>query len=269
MVSGRSKIQAGYRLTGLCYADGLLVAGEWRLSESRRNSHSLAAYQVQTDSGNITLLDRVELRTGLWRSLCPCVERHSRRLFVPCEEHGVTVARLEGDRFVMEKTLTCVKNARSVDVMSLNIVYVCDHHSHNVHVVEVRDDRILSTLEKPDKGRNQWPLRLAVLGDRVMVACTGRTLVLYHHGSPAPVRVIPWPGRLKDMTAVSTDCHSYFVITDADTKSLFTMDVSGNFHHTVDSDTDSGTEYTLDSAVVSRQVWVGCRNGDIVIMSSQ
>ncbi len=267
-VTGRRRVtlQAGYTLRGLYYSDGCLYVQEGQRESGRYN---LTVHSVQSDSGHIIWLDTL---TGLgevgwpW-SLCPRVDHHSRRVFVPRLTSGVTVARLDGDRLVRERTLTCVRFAISVDVMSPDTVYVGDYDSRSVHVVNITADRIISTLDKPDTMRGKVPLSLAVLGDSVMV-CYGRsTLVVYRHGSPAPVRVIPRPGGLEEVTAVSTDCRSNYIVTDYLTSSVFIVDADCELRHAVNiPHTDSEPQ---DCAVVNRQPWVGCGNGDIVIMSSQ
>ncbi len=270
-VTGKRRVtQAGDTLSGLCYSEGFLYVVEWQ-RQSAIFSLSLTVYHVQSDNGHLTRLDTLTgLGEGEWLvSLCPRVDRHSHRVFVPCRDSGVTVARQEGDRLVREKTLTCVSDAISVDVMSPDTVYIGDWHSGSVHVVNIRDDRKTSTLEKQDIVRGKPPLSLAVLGDSVMVGYGYgvSTLVLYRHGSPAPVRVIPRPGGLEYVTAVSTDCRCNYTVTDDETKSVFIIDADGELRHTVNiPDTDSRPR---DCAVVDRQLWMGCYNGDIVIMSSQ
>ncbi len=266
-VTERRRItQAGYWLEGLCYSNGALYVGDRREVKSGGHSYSLAVYFVQ--SGDITLLDRLELGTGYWWPLSPRVDRHSRRVFVACGDSGVTVARLDGDRLVRERTLTCVRDAVSVDVMSADTAYVGDRDSHNVCVVDVRNDRITSTLETPDSVKGKTPYSLAVLGDSVMVryGYPNTTLVVYSHGSHGLVRVIPNPGGLQFVSAVSTDCHSNFLVTDIRTESVFVMDASGNLRHSVNISAGSGP---VDSAVVNRQLWAGCDNGNVVIMSSK
>ena len=272
-VTGRRSVtQAGDWLCGLCYSEDCLYVVEGR-EESDRYSWNLTVHRVQSDSGHITRLDTLTVVEAVYwlQSLCPRVDRHSRRVFVPCQGSGVTVARLDGDRLVRERTLTCVRKAISVDVMSPDTVYVGDWSSDSVHVVSITDDRIISTLDKPDTARGDRPYSLAVLGDSVMVCYGHSTLVVYRHGSPAPVRVIPHPGGLERVTAVSTDCHSNYIITHIMTRSVFIIDSDGKLRHRVniphtDSDTDSRLR---DCAVVNRQLWVGCLNGDIIIMSSQ
>ncbi len=251
----------------MCYCDGSLYTSERRrLVGSDRVSHSLAVYQVQDDSGDITLLDRLELWTGKDWYVCPRVERHSRRVFVPCGDIGVIVAHLDGDKLVRGRTLNCVREPVSMDVMSPDTVYIQNVVDSSIHAVDVRDDRITSTLEMPDAVKDELPNRLAVLGDTIMVNYTDNTMVVYRHGSPAPVRVVPHPNGLQIVTAVSTDGHSHFTVTDWKAKSIFAMDFNGNLRHTVIID----NAYTpWDCAVVNGQLWVGCVGGDIVIMSSQ
>ncbi len=257
----------GDRLLGLCYRDGNLYTAEAHV-ELHRIRGSLAVYQV--DSGSLTLLDRLELGVTGWGevwSVCPRVERDGPLVFIPCVGIGVTVARLAGDRLVRERTLRCVKRPESVDVMSRDIVYVCDWHSYNVRVVDVRNDRIASTLETPDTVRKgDWPRRLAVLGDSVLVGYDEtHTLVVYRHGSPTPVRMIPRPGGLEYVSAINTDFYSHFIITDQYTNTVFVVDLTGKLRHKVNIDTGS---VTRDCAVINRQLWVACEGGDIVLMSS-
>ena len=195
--------QAGDTLLGLCYNEGCLCVLEER-RESFRHSFNLTVHRVQPDSRHITRLDTLTLtqivtmlrKGGLPYSLtlCPRVDRHSRRVFVPCQFSGVTVARLDGDRLVKERTLTCVSWAISVDVMSPDTVYVGDRDSKTVHVVSITADRIISTLQTPDTVRDDWPYSLAVLGDSVMVCFNYSTLVVYRHGSPRPCQgdTPPW-----------------------------------------------------------------------------
>ncbi len=267
MVTGRRKIQTGYELSGLCYSDGGLYVVQGRWEEPGQHRWSLAVYQVHSDSEDLTLTDTLEMGASEMWPVCPRFECHSRRVFVSCRYKGVAVVRRDGDRLVREKTLTCTRDARSMDTISPDTIYVCDWYSHSVHVVDVRDDRITLTLEKPDTLKSEWPWRLAVLGDSVIVGYTDSPLVVYHHGSPAPVRVIPRPETLRYVFTLSTDSQCHFMITDSFTKSVFIMDVSGNVLHTVNLDSDSLGP--ADCAVVNRQLWVGCSNGDIVIMSSQ
>ena len=271
-VTGRRRVtQAGAKLLGLCHSEGRLYVAEGQQEESGRWSYSLTVHSVQSDSGQITRLDTLTLLgADIRSSLCPRVDRHSSRVFFPCRD-GVTVARLYGDRLVREMTLTCVRMAFSVDVMSPDTVYVVDRDTERVHLVNITDDRKILTLEKPDTVRG-WPERLAVLGDSVMVCYSNDTLVVYRHGSPIPVRGMQKIVGLNYMPTVSTDCLSNYIVTQSETRYVHIIDSDGERHHSVyipDSYTDSDTvSLPTDCAVVNRQLWVGCSNGDIVIMSS-
>ncbi len=78
---------------------------------------------------NIELIDSIELgwiRGLLLWSVSPRVEHLSQWVLIPCGFRGVTVARLDGDSLIRERTLTCVRHAVSVDVMPSDTVYVCD-----------------------------------------------------------------------------------------------------------------------------------------------
>ena len=272
--TGRKQTQAGYQLYAMCYSNDVLFVGEWQEVESGTYSYSLAVYRVRSDSGDITVLDRLILGTGklMW-PVCPRLARHTCHVFITTPGHGVTVARIHDHRLVKEMTLTCVRKADTVDAMSSDTVYVGDGSSRSVHVVDVRDDKITSTLEKPDTVTGEWPYSLAVLGNNIMVRYgpTYPTVVVYRHGSPAPVRVIPHPRTLNVVLAVNTDCQRHFLLTDWEGKSVFVMNASGNLQHTVSiSSLSAGNAGLLrDCAVVNRQLWVGCQNGEIVVMSSQ
>ncbi len=268
------KIQEGHKMRGLYYSDNFLFVVEWWEEESDKASYSLAVYRVNGNSDDITLLDHLDLETDECPG-CPRVDRHSQRVFVPCHDNGVTVARMDGDSLVREGTLTCVSDAHSIDFMSSDVVYVCDRSISSVHVVDVRDDRITSTLEWPDTVWSDFSPTLAVLGDHVLVSSSvcyeHDTLVLYRHGTIEPVRVIPSPGGLWNVTAISTDHHHNFIVTGTNSKlyatetSLFVMGLSGELHHTLDDDSWN----IVDCAFVDGKLWVGCENGDIVIRSLQ
>ncbi len=264
-----------YRVEGLCYKEGCLfvVDGGRQWSDGiGTDSFSLTVYRVEPDSGDITHLDTLTVweKSYPW-TMRPRVDHHAHRVFIPCfREKGVIVACLDGDRLVRERSLTCVKDPISVDVMTPDTVYVGDRDSKRVHVVDIRDDRITATLDKPDTV-SQWdsPQCLAVLGDSVMVYYFDMEtiLVVYRHGSPTPVKVIPPPGGLKWPRAINTDFYSNYMVTYDDAKSVIIIDSNGDVRHKLNiPDTDSKPR---DCAVVIRQLWVACDNGDIVIMSSQ
>ncbi len=263
--TGRRKItQPGHWLCHLCYSDGCLYTLQQPVLPDRHNV-ILAVYHVGRDRADITLLDTLELGLlGLPLAMCHSrVERHSQRVFIPRRKRGVTVVQFSDDKLVTERTLTCVKGADGVDVMSPDTIYV---GSDGVYVVDVKNDRITSTLELPTKGMGKL-FRLAVLGDIVMVADNNATAVLYHHGSPVPVKVITFPsGVMRYLPAISTDFHHHFLVTDHGTNCVLVLDVNGQLRHTLKTvKTDPRIQ---ECAVVNRQVWVGFDTGDILILSS-
>ena len=239
---------------------------------SNRYTYTLAVYQVHNDSGDITPAGRLRLvfpnlKPDL-RSMHPRVECHSQWVFLPVFGIGVLVAHFADDRLDRKTILTYSgydyePQPTSVAVMSPNTVYVCDNR--RVHIVDVRSDRTVSYLENT---QGNLPCQVAVLGDTVLVSYIhGHTLAVYSHGgSLTPVRVISFPERLRELSAITSDGQLYFLMTDCKTKSVFVVDGSGNHPYKVNVESESRA---MDCVVVNRQLWVGCLNGDIVIMSSQ
>ncbi len=261
---GRWRIDSSGDLQGLSLVDCKLLV-VWGRGGSY-NKCMLRAYSRSYDEGIGTYfrhLDSMTLHAEYARS--PRVDRHSHRIFVPCEIGGVVVARMDEDKFVEEKTLTSVKEAHNVDAVSPDIIYVCDWDTYSVKVVDVTRDVITATLEKPEEAEGKRPVRLAVLGDSIMVTYDGLILTVYRHGIVAPVKVIRPPEGLKLVSAMSTDGMGHFLLTDFKTKSVFAFDFNGHLRCRVHVNNDSKT---CDCVVVVRELWVGCTNGDIVFMSS-
>ncbi len=92
-----------------------------------------------------------------------------------------------------------------------------------------------------------------------------KALAVYGHGNLVPLRVFSYPREVDDLPYIGTDMRRYLVITDERTKSVLVVDLYGNLHHTIKIDTK---EIILDCAVVNRQLWVPCDNGEVVIMSA-
>ncbi len=261
-VTERRNIQAShpgiYRMSGMCYSDGTLYTVEEVPSE-----YCLAAYQVHRDSGNITLVDTMPVYTTKRFDLPihPRVDHRSQRVFIPCKS-GVTVARLNGDRLVEEMTLTSVRHAVSVDIMSPDTVYVCD--TRDISAVDVTRDRVMWTLEQPDTVIHHHPNSLAVLGGRVMVGFMLGPLVMYAHHSRVPGRDIIPSLRLDWPYTISTDRKQHFLI--ADSSNVFVVDIDGTLRHRIPIGMDMDI---ADCAVVNKQLWVGCKSGYIEIMSTK
>ena len=157
--------------------------------------------------------------------------------------------------------MRCVAYALCVDIMSPDTAYVGDIDG-SVYVVDLTHDTIKATLEVASAVEARSLCGVTVLGDRVLVGYP-HTLVIYRHGSLRHIKAVPSPGR---MTSVTTDRQHYYLLTHGDTNTVSVVDVDGNLCHTVSIDSDSKI---ADCTVVNRQLWVGCGNGAIVIMSSR
>ena len=253
----------------MCYNDGRLLTREYLILETEGKKDRLAVYQVHGDSGKFTLLDTLELGAAyeyLYGSLS--IDRNTLRIFAPLGTKGVMVACLKYDKLVVADTLTCVSQVDAVSFMPPDSAYVWDYDNSFVRVVDTNRDRIRWTLEKPETVRGAESCSLAVLGDSVMVGYgkgSKGSLVVYHHGSPAPVRVITNPG--VGRYVINTDCRQHFILIYRDKRYVLVMDVNGNVRPTVNIDTNTPND-PEDCVVVNRQLWVGYENGSISIMSS-
>ncbi len=268
------QLQPGYMLYGLCYCDSKLCVVDG--CGDTRHTLRLAVYKVEDDDHTArTPLSEIEIGTidleqsdfplGVY-AFPPRIERYSQRLFVPFPGSGVTVAHLRGEDLVKEKTLSCVKGAVSVDPMSPDIAYVCDWDKACVHAVDVTQDKILHTLESlPGELMDRRPYRIAVLGESILVGYDQAALAVYHHGSLAPVRVIPQLDKLQWVSTISTESGGHFLITDDEENCVFVLDVKGELRHRVNVCTKDSA--IRDCVVVNRQLWVGCEHSNIIIMS--
>ncbi len=217
-----------------------------------------------TDQDTITLLDTLDLDpdagTFFNYGLQPRVDLQTGRIYIPCCRHGVCVVMYDGNKLVPVATLKCVKHATSLAVVSTDTLFVCDIDSNTVCVVDVNQDRVTDRLQK------LWsttPDCIAVLGDTVLAGMDD-TLYIYRHGISTPEKLtnlpVPW-----DVPAVSTDHHSSFLVVDYIMDRVYVLGVNGNHIHTISLPGDS---YPVDCTVVGEQLWVGCRNGGIIVMSS-
>ncbi len=92
----------------------------------------------------------------------------------------------------------------------------------------------------------------------------GSNLVVYRNGVSSPGTMVPWPVGLGDVYGMSSDGVSRFLLCDRDSNAVLTLDVRGNPCDKINVDTDS---WICDCTVVDGELWVGCWNGDIVVMS--
>ena len=249
-------------LQGLCYFDGKLFVVWSHAGGCKMDVYT--AYYDEDTGVTINHLDSMKLPGECIRS--PCIDRHGHSIFIACVVGGVVIARLEGDRLVTEKTLRCVEKPHDVDVVSPDTICVCDGDTYTVKVVDVTHDVVTATLLRPEEVimNGTGPMRLAVLGNCIM-EMHGKTLIIYHYDNIKPIEIIRVPESLNSVSAISTDGRGHFLLTDCETRAVFVVDMKGELRHRVDIQSDYKT---CDCAVVGRQLWVGCSEGDIVFLSS-
>ncbi len=216
-------------------------------------------YQVSRQG--LTLLDTVTVEKGL----CPRVDGHSQQVYITrAPNRGVSVFSWEDNRLTPQPTVKCVGVCSSVGVISPHTLCACD--SNSVSVVSVTKDTVTARLSKPEEVRDKKPQETAVLGDSVLVWYGGRNLVVYENGVFSPGVMVTWPAGLQRVWGMSSDGVSRFLICDESSKAVFTLDVSGKLCDKINIDTGSSVR---DSTVVDGKLWVGCDNGDIVVISPQ
>ena len=181
---------------------------------------------------------------------------------------GVSVVNWDGDKLTPHTTLTCVGKCHSVGVMSPRTLCACDLTRKSVSVVRVTDDTVTDILRKPEEVTSATPSAVAVIGDRVIVryldpVALCQTLVVYENGVSSPGTVVDTPAGLQNVTTLSSDGVSRFLVCDG-SKSLFILDLNGKLCSNLSIGTDS---WVQDCTVGDGKFLVGCWNGDIVIMS--
>ncbi len=254
-------------LLGLCYSKGKLYTVSWRIDTTSCNQldrvlTEMCVYNVEPDSTKITKLFSKRFLEVL-SNMTPSIEQHSQRVFFPYPYFAGTgvisadPSTWRGWDLVEEKPLRCV-NAFNVAPIAPDTAYMCD--SNGIHVVDVIHDTIKATLDTPSDLVDKRPRGVAVLGNNVMVSY-GDTLAIYSHGSNDPNKVVRSPG---PVSSISTDRHHYFLLTHSGKNTVSVVNVEGNLCHTVNIDSD---RKIVDCTVVNRQLWVGCDNGAIIIMS--
>ncbi len=223
---------------------------------------SLCMYQVSGQG--LTLLDRV--RVEEW-SQYPRVHGPSQQVYIPRDHsRGVSVVSWKDNRPSRQPTLECVGRCPSVGVMSPHTLCMCDRGSGSVKFVSVTNDTVTARLSKPEEVRDETPRRTAVLGDSVLVLYGDANVVVYENGVSSAGTMVTWPAGLQSVWGMSSDGVSRFLVCDTDSNAVFTLDVSGYLCDKINIDTDTRV---YDCTVVDEKLWVGCENGDIVVMSPQ
>ncbi len=150
-------------------------------------------------------------------------------------------------------------------VMSPHTLCMCDRGSGSVKFVSVTNDTVTARLSKPEEARYKTPQRTAVLGDSVLVRYQGDNLAVYENGVSNPGTMVTWSSGLQSVSGMSSDGISRFLVFDW-SNAVFILDVSGKLCDKINIDTDS---VVCDCTVVDGKLWVGCYNGDIVVLSPQ
>ncbi len=217
----------------------------------------------QVSGQGLTLLDTVTVEEDWY----PRVDGHSQQFYIPRgNSRGVSVISWEDNRLTPQPTLECVGECWSVGVMSPHTLCACDRSSGSVSVVSVTDDTVTARLSKPEEVRDKEPWKTAVLGDSVLVRYGGHNLVVYENGVSSPGTMVTRPAGLQSVMGMSSDGVSRFLLCDEDSNAVWTLDVAGKLCDKINIDTGSKV---WDCTVVDGKLWVGCVNGDIVVLSPQ
>ena len=243
----------------MCYFNGRLYVTEQR-DESVSYRYRLAVYTIRGQD-TVTLLDSLDLGIEAGQ---PHVDRHSGHVYIPCRRHrGVRAVMFDGRKLIdASPILGCVGHPVGIAVVS-NTLYICDWDSNTVCLVDAIQDRVTARLQAQRWGRS--PMNLAVLADTILVMYGGPRLALYRRGVHTPGKALPNPPGLQSVPGVTTDHHSSFLLVDNESRAVYVLDVSGNLTHTIPI---PGDREPRDCTVVGRQLWVACRNGHIIVMSS-
>ncbi len=267
----RHRIPSGNVLEGLCHSDEKMFTVEWK---SGTIYPRLCMYLVQKNNmkllGKMELLGKGEWLSGKICSLKPCIERHSQRIFVACVDGGVIVARFDGRKLIQEKVLRGVKSAVNMVVISPDTICVVhnDGSKYHANYVNIESGKIITSLAmpKPEAFQTQTSAgeRLAVYGDSVIIFIPEDQILVYREDGRTTR--LPWPEGLSKVSSIRTDKHGHILVTDPANNIVFVLDSSGRVHARVEIQTDGEIQ---DCAVIDGQLWVGCYNGEIIIMSPE
>ncbi len=250
------RIMWGTELRGLCYHNLRLYV----VKRSGCLEHSLFVYRVNEEE--LQLLDTVAL-VGDYG--CPRVDGYTQQVYIPCRwKKSVSVVSWDDSGLMLQPKLTCVGRCHSVGVMSPKTICACDQIRGSVSVVNVTDDTVIAALMKPNEVRDKIPHATAVLGNTILVLYGDNKLVVYENGVSSSGTMVTWPAGLQDVRSMSSDGASKFLVCDRSSKAVWTLNVSGKLCDKIKI--GSGV---LDCTVGDGKLWVGCDNGDILVMSPQ
>ncbi len=258
--TGQRRIKAGVSLVGMCCTNNKLYTVE-RLPNK---SCILTLYLVDS-TASLILLDSLDLNCNMaWR---PRSGQNDMFVYVPIEKTGVLIARRRENRVVKDKMLKCVTDPSSVAEVSPGRLYVCDWETEAVYLVDTAMDRTLVKLQKPLEIEGKAPYHLAVLKETVLVRYAGDdSLVVYRHDENyAQGKLVSSPKGLRSVRGITTDNRYQFLLTDQWAHAVFVIDQSGKYKYTINI---PGKGKPWDCVLRGTQLWVGCDNGDIVVMAS-
>ncbi len=144
-----------------------------------------------------------------------------------------------------------------------NTLCACDESSDCVSVATLPDNTVTATLIKPNWVREVAPYKLGESGNTILVMY-GLELVVYENSVSSSGTMIAWPAGLRWFSGMSSNGVSRFLVCDTDSKAVFVRNVSGVLSDKINIDIDSNVE---DFTVGDGKLWMGCWNGDIVVMS--
>lgn len=238
--------------------------------ESRNLDYRLAVYNVLDDGLYLVItLDLKDFSGPL------CVDPHNRQIYIPAGlSGGVSVVSWDGGKLLLQGTLNCVSYCYQLAVVCPHTLCVGDTKTEVFSVVNVKEDRITATINKPQCVRDNRPEKIAVLGDSILASYKKydgvSTLVLYENGVSSPGTRIPSPDGLQTLSAISADIAlSRFLLLDGTRHVVYILDVEGELCHTVDIDTDDYVSAcTVGDGPQLGKLFMACSRPDRIIVMS-
>ena len=260
-MADRPKLQQCDELWGLCSDGRKLYCVE---SEKHSFKSSLMAYNISGPRAERKLLDYVDGRWFSRASGHPRIDRQSHRIYIPCGEDGVNVFRWQNNTLI-GRTMRCMARAVSVAVNSVDTLFVCDNKERSVYLIQKSTDSVIRELRRPTQLEHETPWHVSVLAKTVLVCYGSNTLVKYPSDVPTAGELLQAPDGLVNVSSITTDGHSSFLVTDSDGDSVFILDEQGHLRHRI----RTGTGEIQDCAVVGSQLWLGYRYGEIGVMAPE
>ncbi len=295
-VTRRHRIQYD-RLAGFCCDDSKLYCVEQQQRQQWNATYWLTVYEIRDDMsttryGGLRLLDRISVE-GLSENCQPRVDRISGRVYVPYEADGVGVFHFMNGHFMSAGfRVRCVK-AAGVTVHGQDSVFASDIKSGTVCQVSVSEDIVIrhtpatfscvyyipkmrplkekyklsKVMEQECTKVPRIPFHVSVLGETVLVNYDKNTLVMYH--SDCPGQKLKASEKVLKVSSITTDGHSNFLVTDEEADSVFVLDREGKYRDKIQPNLGKHSWGLQDCAVFQAQLWLGYKDGSLVVMSFQ